>query len=281
MSYNDFDTLLVSKSGRPGVLHVQLNRPNKRNAMNALFWAEFRTCFERVAEDTGVRSVVISGVGDHLSAGLDLTDMSEMNAIIKGTNDVARRAVRFRKLALSMQESFTAVERCPQPVVAAVHGSCVGAGVDMICACDIRLCSSDAVFSIAEVKVGLAADVGTLQRMPKIVGNTSLCRELAFTGRTFGADEAERMGLVSRVCQGGNGADPGGKSDRDMVVGVALDLAAEIALQSPVAVFGTKRNLTYSLDHGVSDGLEYAATWSGAALQTEDIQELWEGRLGS
>ncbi|CAN0396548.1 unnamed protein product, partial [Hapterophycus canaliculatus] len=94
-------------------------------------------------------------------------------------------------------ESFTALERCPQPVIAAIHGACVGGAVDLACACDVRLCSEDVRFSIAEVKVGLAADVGTLQRMPKIVGNESLCRELAYTGRAFGAAEAVRMGFVS------------------------------------------------------------------------------------
>ncbi|CAM9382258.1 unnamed protein product [Choristocarpus tenellus] len=267
----DFDTLLVSTPGppgAPGVLHVQLNRPNKRNAMNAKFWTEFRECFMRVAEDADVRAVVVSGVGNHLSAGLDLTDSSSMKEIM-ATKDVARRAFRLRKLALSMQESFTAVERCPQPVVAAVSGSCIGAGVDLICACDIRLCAKDAIFSIAEVKVGLAADVGTLQRMPKIIGNSSLFRELAYTGRTFGAEEAEKMGLVSHVCD----------NNTNGVVGAALDIAAEIAQQSPVAVFGTKRNITFSLDHGVASGLEYAASWSGAALQTKDIELLWKNKL--
>eukprot|EP00752_Nemacystus_decipiens_P007168 g6418.t2 len=253
--------------------------------MNAQFWLEFQKCFNRIADDTDVRAVVVSGVGEHFSAGLDLADTTNFDAIGEATRDVARRAFRFRKLALAMQESFSAVERCPQPVIAAIHGACVGGAVDLACACDVRLCSEDARFCIAEVKVGLAADVGTLQRMPKIVGNESLCRELAFTGRTFGAAEAAAMGFVSRVVAAAGAAAATAEtvgspalaavaaatSRRAEVVAASLLMASEIARQSPVAVFGTKRNLLYARDHGVRDGLEYAATWSGAALQAADL----------
>ncbi|CAN0275383.1 unnamed protein product, partial [Ectocarpus sp. 4 AP-2014] len=204
------------------------------------------------------------------------------------------------------QESFTAVERCPQPVIAAIHGACVGGAVDLACACDIRLCSEDAGFCVAEVKVGLAADVGTLQRMPKIVGNESLCRELAYTGRTFGAAEASRMGFVSRVvaapeaatAAAAAAATAGGKpragaasaasagvsprgSQRAEVVAASILTASEIARQSPVAVFGTKRNLLYARDHSVDDGLEYAATWSGAALQAGDLSTAMRAAAGN
>ncbi|CAM9232742.1 unnamed protein product [Ectocarpus fasciculatus] len=296
--YDGFETLLVSFPARY-VLHVQLNRPSKRNAMNARFWIECRDCFQLIAEDADVRAVVVSGMGDHFSAGLDLADTTNFDAIGRATKDVARRAFRFRKLALAMQESFTAVERCPQPVIAAIHGACVGGAVDLACACDVRLCSEDARFCVAEVKVGLAADVGTLQRMPKIVGNESLCRELAYTGRTFGATEASRMGFVSRVVAapqaktaaaaatamasgkpraGGAAAAVAAaagvsppRSRRAEVVAASILTASEIARQSPVAVFGTKRNLLYARDHSVDDGLEYAATWSGAALQAGDL----------
>eukprot|EP00903_Cladosiphon_okamuranus_P012336 g11565.t1 len=283
--YDEFDTLKVS-SPAPCVLHVQIDRPAKVNAMNAKFWTEFGECFHRIAEDTCVRAIVLSGTGDHFSAGLDLADTTNFDAIGQATKDVARRAFRFRKLALAMQESFSAVERCPQPVIAAIHGACVGGAVDLACACDVRLCSEDVGFCIAEVKVGLAADVGTLQRMPKIVGNESLCRELAYTGRTFGAREAAAMGFVSRVVTPAAAAASAAKfaagssvsaaaaaapSRRAEVVAASLLTASEIARQSPVAVFGTKRNFMYARDHSVEDGLEYAATWSGAALQAGDL----------
>ncbi|CAN0553309.1 unnamed protein product, partial [Ectocarpus sp. 12 AP-2014] len=271
-----------------------------------------RECFQLISEDADVRAVVVSGMGDHFSAGLDLSDTTNFDAIGRATKDVARRAFRFRKLALAMQESFTAVERCPQPVIAAIHGACVGGAVDLACACDVRLCSEDAGFCVAEVKVGLAADVGTLQRMPKIVGNESLCRELAYTGRTFGAAEASRMGFVSRVvaapeaataaaAAAAAAASAGGKrragaasaasaasagvsprrSQRAEVVVASILTASEIARQSPVAVFGTKRNLLYARDHSVDDGLEYAATWSGAALQAGDLSTAMRAAAGN
>ncbi|CAM9956851.1 unnamed protein product [Ectocarpus sp. 8 AP-2014] len=306
--YDGFETLLVSFPARY-VLHVQINRPSKRNAMNAKFWIECRDCFQLISEDADVRAVVVSGMGDHFSAGLDLSDTTNFDAIGRATKDVARRAFRFRKLALAMQESFTAVERCPQPVIAAIHGACVGGAVDLACACDVRLCSEDAGFCVAEVKVGLAADVGTLQRMPKIVGNESLCRELAYTGRTFGAAEASRMGFVSRVvaapeaatvaaAAAAAAATAGGKpravaasaasaevsprrSQRAEVVAASILTASEIARQSPVAVYGTKRNLLYARDHSVVDGLEYAATWSGAALQAGDLSTAMRAAAGN
>ena len=160
-----------------------------------------------------------------------------------------------------MQQAFTAAEACPVPVIAAVHGPCIGAGVDLITACDVRLCSADAVFSVREVALSLAADVGTLARLAKVAGNASLISELCFTGRDFDARTALRMGLVSREVQGS------GPQVRD----AAIELARAIAAMSPLAVAGTKANLIYARDHSVSDSLGYVATWNGAALQSRDL----------
>ncbi len=160
-----------------------------------------------------------------------------------------------------MQESFTAIEKCPQPVIAAVHSACIGGGVDLLCACDIRYASKDSFFSIKEVDVGLAADVGTLQRMPKIVGNEGFVRELAYTARRFDAKEAFERGFITRVLE-----------CKDATLKAALETAEVIASKSPVAVVGTKRFLVHARDHTVQEGLEYAANWNMVMLETEVIQ---------
>ncbi|XP_065514211.1 delta(3,5)-Delta(2,4)-dienoyl-CoA isomerase, mitochondrial, partial [Caloenas nicobarica] len=241
------------------VLHVELNRPDKRNAMNAAFWREMVSCFGAITQDSTCRAVVISGAGTLFTAGIDLASLGQELLGLDG-GDVARRGWNLRRKIRDFQESFSAMEKVPKPVIAAVHGACVGAGVDLICACDIRFCSQDAWFQVKEVDIGLAADVGTLQRLPKIVGNQSLVNELAFTARKMMAPEAQSCGLVSRVF-----------SDKGTLVAGALEVAAAIAARSPVAVQGTKVNLLFSRDHSVPEGLRYVATWNMAMLQTEDI----------
>jgi len=165
--------------------------------MNKLFWREWRECFELIGEDANVRCVIVSGAGSMFTAGLDVADHAEVfSGTVEEGQDVARRALRMRRFIQGYQQAFSAMENIPQPVIACVHSACVGGGVDLICACDIRLCTKDAWFSIKEVDIGMAADVGTLQRLPKIVGNDSLVRELAYLGRRMDSTEAARCGLV-------------------------------------------------------------------------------------
>jgi len=241
------------------ILHVQLNRPEKRNAMNRAFWREMVECFNKIAQDPDCRAVVISGAGKLFTAGIDLMDMASEILQPQG-DDVARISWYLRSLVSRYQETFNVIEKCPKPVIAAVHGACVGAGVDLITACDIRYCAQDAFFQVKEVDIGLAADVGTLQRLPKVIGNQSLVNELAFTSRRMMADEALSSGLVSRVFP-----------DKVGMLDAAFTLAAEISTKSPVAVQGTKINLVYSRNHSVADGLNYTATWNMSMLQTQDI----------
>jgi enoyl-CoA hydratase/carnithine racemase len=258
-------TIHVSTLDEGTILVLSINRPKKRNAMNYDFWNEFPQCFPSAADVGLIRAVVVCGEGQAFSAGLDTSDERIAGVASSGGHglDVARTALSVRSQILWMQASLSASERCPVPVIAAVHGACIGAGVDLITACDVRLCSSDALFSIREVRLGLAADVGTLQRLPKIVANESVVRELAFTGSDFDASAARDMGLVSRVVQGG----------KEGVFNEAVALARKIAALSPVAVAGTKANLLYSRDHpNVSDGLEYQATWNASALQSDDVK---------
>ncbi|XP_067875207.1 delta(3,5)-Delta(2,4)-dienoyl-CoA isomerase, mitochondrial isoform X2 [Heterodontus francisci] len=254
----DFETLRVSQA-RDSVLHVELNRPEKRNAMNKTLWREMVECFNRIAEDTDHRVVVVSGAGRMFTAGIDLMDMAG-DFQQAHADDTARKAWHMRKTILQYQESFNVIEKCPKPVIAVVHSACIGGGVDLITACDIRLCSQDAWFQVKEVDIGMAADVGTLQRLPKVIGNGSLVSELVYTARKMMADEALSCGLVSRVFQ-----------DKEATLEGAFELASEIASKSPVAVQGTKLNLIYSRDHSVKEGLDYIATWNMAMLQTEDL----------
>uniref|UniRef100_A0AAY5KFS9 Delta(3,5)-Delta(2,4)-dienoyl-CoA isomerase, mitochondrial n=1 Tax=Esox lucius TaxID=8010 RepID=A0AAY5KFS9_ESOLU len=219
---------------------------------------EMVECFTQISGDPECRVVVVSGAGKVFTAGIDLMDMASVFQHEGG--DVARNAWNMRRIIAKYQESFTVIERCPKPVVVAVHGACIGGGVDLITACDIRLCTQDAWFQVKEVDIGLAADVGTLQRLPKVIGSRSLVNELALTARKMYADEAKDSGLVSHVFP-----------DKEAMMAGALEMAREIAGRSPVAVQGTKVNLIYSRDHSVAEGLDYMATWNMSMLQSEDI----------
>jgi delta(3,5)-delta(2,4)-dienoyl-CoA isomerase len=255
-----YGTLAVSQP-RQWVVEVRLNRPEKRNAMNQAFWREMVDCFQRLSEDSSCRVVVLTGEGHSFTSGLDLVDFAPMFTQFQTAGgDVARRTVLVRRLIQPMQDTFSAIEKCMKPVIACVHSACVGGGVDMITACDIRLCSRDAWFQVKEVDLGLAADVGTLQRLPKVVGNSSWVRDVVFTARRVSADEAFQFGLVSQVCD-----------DRETAMSTALQLAEKIASKSPVAVLGSKVNLNYSRDHTVQEGLDFAVVWNSTMLQSEDV----------
>ncbi|XP_042869939.1 delta(3,5)-Delta(2,4)-dienoyl-CoA isomerase, mitochondrial-like isoform X2 [Penaeus japonicus] len=255
-----FETLAVS-TPQENVYHVQLNRPDKLNAMNNTMWREIGQCFDKLGEDSDCRAIVLSGNGRLFTSGLDLSDMSGIVSVVMGDDDVARKCRLLHHLIKEFQDSFTALEKCPKPVIAAIHSACVGGGVDLICAADIRYCASDAWFQVKEVELGLAADVGTLQRLPKIIGNQSLVRELAFSARKVFSGEALQCGLVSRVF-----------SDKESVLNGALDMATTIASMSPVAVQNTKTTLIHARDHTVQEGLDYVATLNMTMLQSEDLR---------
>lgn len=245
-------------SDHSGVLHVELARPDQLNAMNKAFWIECAELFEAAATDKRVRAIVVSGQGRLFTAGLDLMDHQDL---VSGPGaDPSRRALELLPFIRKYQAAFSAIEACLKPTIAAVHGACIGGGVDLISSSDIRYCTSDAFFSIKEVDVGLAADVGTLQRMPKLLGGDSLMRELAFTGRNMSADEAAACGFVGRVF-----------ADRKALMDAAFGVAAEIASKSPVAVQGTKYHLNYARDHPSAHALEHQAVWNSVMLQTPDM----------
>ena len=253
------ETLKVTQDGF--VCHVELNRPP--NAMNKAFWREYREVFQVIAKDTSCRCVIVSAAGKHFTVGLDIKEGGGLlgdEGSLNTSMDTARRARQLFEEVMHLQDTFTVMEHCPQPVIVCAHGACIGGGIDLLCAADIRMASSDAFFSIKEVDIGLAADVGTLQRIERIVGNTSLVRELAYTARRFSADEAKGLGFLSQV-----------HPTRDAMLAAAKKMAAEISTKSPVAIWGTKANLNYSRDHSLPDSLRQVALWNAAALQTADV----------
>lgn len=254
-----FTTLQLLKPEKyPNVVHLAINRPEKSNAMNKEFFTELSDAMRLIDEDTKCRAVVLSGNGKNFSAGLDL----KAGILELQKRDPDRQAYFLRKMILKLQEPFNLIENTNKPVIAAIQGACVGGAVDLISACDIRYCSSDSKFSIKEVDIGIAADLGTLQRLPKITGNHSLLRELVFTARFFSAQEALQLGLISSI-----------HNTHEEVVEYSLNIAHQISQKSPIAVHGSKRNLNFSKDHSISSSLEYAATWNGATVQTADIMK--------
>ncbi|KIM51128.1 hypothetical protein SCLCIDRAFT_1224822 [Scleroderma citrinum Foug A] len=255
-------TYLTVTKPKPFVAHVQMARAPV-NAFNVEFWKEYAVVLDNIHEWFGdVRAVVLSSALPKIfSAGIDFEDL--LNHTDSSSNDPARTALTLREHILTFQAAISAPERCPAPVIAAIHGIAYGLAVDIITACDIRYAASDTRFSIKEVDVGLAPDIGTLARLPHAASNASLAAELTYTARPFSAEEALKLGLVSRVVEGG----------RDKVVKEALELAEEVARKSPVAVMSAKRLLIHARDHSVAENLDYTATWNAAMLQTADIPE--------
>jgi len=258
------DVLDVEVEGH--VATLWLDRPEKRNAMGPEFWSDLPRAMAAIGSEPGVRVVVVAARGPHFSVGLDLVAMSGLTGgpgSANGTTgaSMAARARSARAEIVRMQAAINAVADCPLPVVAAVHGYCIGGGVDLIAACDIRLASVDALFSVREAKVAIVADLGSLQRLPAIIGQGHVA-ELAYTGKDIAAARAESIGLVNQVCP-----------DAASVQDAARALAAEIAANSPLAVQGTKAVLVASAGRSVAEGLEYVATWNSGFLASDDLVE--------
>ena len=235
---------------------LTLNRPAKRNVMGAAFFDQLSTHMTNFDRDPTVRVVVIKAEGKSFTAG---TDLNEAASLLSGTGADQREITRLKIMAL--QQGLTDIEKCRKPVIAAIHSHCIGGGVDLISACDIRLASRDAVFSIRETRMGIIADLGTLQRLPHIIGH-GWFRELALTGRDFTAQEALGMGLITRICE-----------DRQILYEEAKALASQISDCPPLTVQGVKDVILYSRNHGIDAGLNYVAQKNTAALPSEDVVE--------
>ena len=245
------------------VANLVLSRPNELNTMSRDFWVELGDVLEEINRNSDIRVVVMSSTGKHFCAGMDLNAFSNgVDNIPDGKKpDNARVGEAVYRVAKELQEYISTLEKIRVPVIAAIQGGCVGGAVDLVTACDIRMASDDAFFCIQEINIGMAADVGTLQRLPKIIPDSKM-REMAYTGRRMYAEEAKDTGLVSDTFE----------SQEKLLEG-ANKLAAEIASKSPVAIYGLKAVMNYSRDHTVNESLEYNALWSGAMLSQKDMTE--------
>jgi len=243
-----------------GVARITLNRPDKLNALNDEMWRELREAFAWADRTPAARVVILSGNGRAFSTGIDLAMLAGLRERIRHA-DLARSQELLRALILDLQDCVSSIERCRKPVIAAIHGPCIGGAVDIVSACDMRYASANAVFSVREIDIGMAADVGTLQRLPRIIPD-GIARELAYTGRNVLAEEAKEFGLVNRVFD----------TPDQLLEGVA-EVAATVAAKSPLAIRGVKEMLNYGRDHSIEDGLRYVATWNASALLSEDMQE--------
>ena len=252
---SQYTTLTVAIADQ--VAEVCLNRPESANAMNAAMWPELEACFNELDANEHVRAIVLAGNGKHFCAGIDLLMLQTLSV---STGDPARASERLRDKILELQGNLSAIEACRKPVVAAIQGACLGGGVDIISCCDMRYANADARFAIREIDIGLVADVGSLQRLPYLIGEGML-RELAFTGRDVDAEEAQRIGLVNRVFP-----------DYDSLRQGVREIAVNIAQKSPLAVRGTKQVLDYGRSHNTADGLAYVATWNSAMLSFGDVK---------
>lgn len=250
------DVLVLERRG--AVAHVELNRPKKLNALGPEFWDQMPKIFRQIDDDREIRVAVLTGAGRAFTAGLDLVDMMSKLPLEPGPPD-GRRQQRLHQFIRDLQRSISCVERCRVPVIAAVHGACIGGGIDLITACDIRYGTADSVFSVRETRMAMVADLGTLQRLPRIVGQ-GIARELAFTGRDFDATYAERIGLLNRVL-------PDAAATRE----AAFALAAEIADNPPLAVEGTKHVMNEAIRADIDRELEYVATYNAAHVITQDL----------
>ncbi|KAI0098717.1 enoyl CoA hydratase-like protein [Nemania sp. FL0031] len=260
--YASFKYFLIS-SPAEYVAHVEINRPEKLNAFFEDMWLEMGRVFGQLSHDPNVRAVIFSAVGERaFSSGLDVQAASQGNGVLspEGTSDGSRFATRARRHIYEFQDSISAIEKCEKPVIVVMHGISIGLAIDMSCCADVRICSKDTKFSVKEVDIGLAADIGTLSRLPKIVGNHSWVKEVCLSARFFDADEALAVGFVSRVLE-----------NKAKAIEAAMTLAALIASKSPVAVQGTKEILNHSRDNSVADSLRYTAVWNSAMLQSNDL----------
>jgi enoyl-CoA hydratase len=246
------------------VATVSLNRPDKANAMNLAMWRELQVAFEWLDGEPSVRVVILAGNGKHFCAGLDLGMFGSLHG---SSSEPARRSEHLRLTILGLQDNLSAIEKCRKPVLAAIHNTCIGGGVDMTCCCDMRYATEDAHFSIKEIDIGMTADVGTLQRLPKLIPD-GVVRELAYTGRSMGAREACDVGFINRVFV-----------DRQTMMEEVTGIARNIAGKSPLAVRGSKEMILYSRDHSVRDGLDRVATWNAGMMSSADLQEGMQAQM--
>lgn len=259
-AYAGYEFFLVSAPA-PFVAHVEINRARKLNAFSHAMWLEYGRVFRQLSDDADVRAVVLSGAGDRaFTSGLDVQAAAQDGILTGVGGDVARVAKGLRGHIKEFQDCISESERCEKPVICVLHGISIGLAIDISCTADIRICTSDVRLAVKEVDIGLAADIGTLARLPKVVGSMSWVKDVCLTARDFSAQEALAVGFVSQV-----------HASKDEAVSSAVAMAARLAEKSPVAVQGTKELLNYGRDNDVASSLRYTQVWNSAALQGKDF----------
>ncbi|POS82604.1 hypothetical protein EPUL_006056 [Erysiphe pulchra] len=262
----------------PFVTHVEINRPEKLNSFHEAMWIELEKIFDALSLAPDVRVIVLSGAGNRaFCTGIDIKAAMEGDILGKKQThvtthssqdekrteiDTARQAVLIRRHIAKFQKCVSSIERCEKPVICVLHGFTYGLGIDISACTDIRICSEDAKFAVKEVDIGLAADIGTLTRLPKIVGSFSWVKEVSLSARYFQANEAYRVGFVSQVL-----------ANKAEALYEAFRMSQLLASKSPIAVQGTKELLNHAKNHSVAESLRYTGIWNSAALQTNDVYE--------
>ena len=264
MTYSCFEYDL-----RDHVAHVTMCRGDDFNTMTKAFWSELPELIDKISDAAEARVIVLSSQGKHFCAGMDLAnfqDDGEMHGTDAKKVSQGRRSEAQFRVTRELQYTISCLEKARMPVIAAIQGACIGGAVDLVTACDIRYAAKDAFFCIQEINIGMAADVGTLQRLPYLIPE-GIVRELAYTGRRFSADEALRYGLINAVFD-----------THETVIDHALNVAREIADKAPLAVTGTKEILNYNRDHTVEESLNYAALWNSAMNFSDDMMEAFKSK---
>ena len=262
MNLNHFTLSIHNK-----VAQLAINRPTKANSLHREAWTELREALLYCDKTPEVRAIVLSGNGDKIfCAGIDLTMLMTTQELVQDDCE-GRKREKFRSFLLDFQDILTTFEKISKPVLSAIQGGCIGGGLDIVCATDMRYCTSDAYFCIKEIDLGMVADLGTLQRLPKLISD-GLTRELAYTGRKMWAQEAAHSGLVNRVFD-----------NKAVMMDEVTQIAEMIAAKSPLSIRGTKRNVLYARDHSVAESLEYMSNWNAAMFYSNDLMAAFEASM--
>jgi len=241
------------------IAHIRFNRPEKRNSMNEDFWNLFPKEVEELDDSGDIRALIVSSTGPHFSSGIDLNMFKDDVVEDESKHELGRSRGYFIQQLHYLQNAASCLEAARFPVIAAIQGGCIGGGIDLVTAADMRICTKDAFFLIEEINVGLAADIGTIQRLPKIIP-AGIAREWTMMGEKVSADRAKEVGLVSSLHE-----------NQEEMLKSAFEIAEKLASKTPLAMWVTKEVLNYSRDHSVKEGLENVALWNAAMLHKEDV----------
>ncbi len=249
-----------------GVAHVVLSRGAELNTFTPQAWVDLPQIVEDIDRNAKARAIVISSTGKHFTAGMDLAVFQRPDGLLGAVNDPSIRAEKFRADLKVLQQAFNCLEQARMPVIAAVQGGCIGAGVDMVSACDFRFATKDAFFCIQEINIGMTADVGTFPRLCKLMPE-GWVRQIAYTGERLPAEKAMRLGLVNEVFD-----------TQAAMLDHAMSIAREIATKSPLAITGSKAMINYARDHSIADALDYIGVWNAGMLSRAQMRETFTAK---